>query len=56
MNVNEEMLTVEKVAELMCISKWGVLKQIERGILPAHKNGRRWYILKSELVQYVRNK
>lgn len=54
-NLNEEMMTVEKVAEILCISKWGVLKQIERGVITAHKHGRRWYIMKSELMQQLRN-
>ena len=54
-NINEQTLKVEETAELLGISKWGVLKRIERGLLPAHKNGRRWYVLKSELMDYLRS-
>ena len=55
-NVNEEALKVEQTAELLGISRWGVLKRIERGLLPAHKDGRRWYVLKSELMEYLRER
>ena len=54
-NINETSLKVEEVAELLGISRWGVLKRIERRLLPAHKDGRRWYLLKSELMEYLRN-
>lgn len=54
-NVNDRPLKVEETAELLGISRWGVLKRIERGLLPAHKNGRRWYLMKSELIEYLRN-
>ena len=54
-NVNDKPLKVEETAELLGISRWGVLKRIERGLLPAHKNGRRWYLMKSELIEYLRN-
>ena len=53
-NAADSILTVEKVAEFMGISKWGVLKKIERGQLPAHKNGRRWYMTRSELVDFLK--
>ncbi|MBR5657037.1 MAG: helix-turn-helix domain-containing protein [Prevotella sp.] len=54
-NINEKPLKVEETAELLGIGRWGVLKRIERGLLPTHKNGRRWYVLKSELMDYIRN-
>lgn len=54
-NVNDMLLKVEEAAELLGISRWGVLKRIERGLLPAHKDGRRWYLLKSELIEYLRS-
>jgi excisionase family DNA binding protein len=54
-NVNDRPLKVEETAELLGISRWGVLKRIERGLLPAHKNGRRWCLMKSELIEYLRN-
>lgn len=55
-NVNDKVLTVEEVAEKMGISPWGVRKQIQRGFLPAHKHGRRYYILNSELNETIREK
>ena len=55
-NINETTLKVEEVAELLGISRWGVLKRIERQLLPAHKDGRRWYLLKSELMEYLRER
>ncbi len=55
LNLNDEMMTVEQMADMLHISKWGVLKRIERGMIPAHKNGRRWYILKSELMKEIRS-
>lgn len=53
-NATDSPLTVEKVADYLGITKWGVLKKIERGQLPAHKNGRRWYMMRSELVEYLK--
>jgi len=53
-DVNDTVLSVEDVAEMLRISPWGVRKRILRGQLPAHKRGKRLYILKSELVDSIR--
>lgn len=55
-DINDEVLNVTQLSEMIGITKWGVLKRIERGIIPAHKEGRRWYVLKSEYVAQLRRK
>ena len=54
-DANDVILSVEEVAAMLKITVWGVRKRILRGKLPAHKRGRRLYILKSELVSYIRD-
>ena len=54
-DVNDTVLSVEDVAKMLRISSWGVRKRILRGQLPAHRQGRRLYILKSELVASIRS-
>ena len=55
-DINDEVINVRQLSEMLSISRWAVLKRIQRGIIPAHKEGTRWYILKSEYVAQLRNK
>lgn len=48
--------SVKQLANILGTSKWAVLKRIQRGALPAHKDGSTWYILKSEFIAHLRKK
>ena len=48
--------SVKQLANILGISQWAVLKRIQRGSLPAHKDGTAWYILKSEYIERLRRK
>ena len=50
----ETIWSVERLAEELGISRQAVRKRIERQLIPAHKNGRMWYILKSEYINSIR--
>ena len=53
-DLQDTIYSVGQFAQLIGLSKWAVLKRIQRGQLPAHKNGRCWYLLKSEIVALLR--
>lgn len=53
-DINDEALYVEDLAEMLGVSKWGILKRIERGQLKAKKNGSRWYVMKSVLIRTLK--
>ena len=53
-DLEEDILTTKKMAEILGISESGVLKRIKRDTLPAHKNGHMWYFLKTEVVRLLR--
>ena len=48
----ETIWSVAQLAELLGTSPQAIRKRINRGAIPAHKEGPSWYILKSE---YIRN-
>lgn len=50
----ETIWSVERLAEELGISRQAVRKRIERKLIPAHKKGRMWYILKSEYINSIR--
>lgn len=52
----DEVLTVEKVAEMLGVTKWAILKRIERKKMKPIKDGKRYYFLKSDLIRYMRVK
>lgn len=52
----ETVWSVEAMAEMLGISPQAVRKRILRGLIPAHKDGRLWYILKSEYISRLRSK
>ena len=48
------MLTVPDIAKMLQRKECTIRRRIENGLIPAHKMGRCWYILKSELVAGLR--
>lgn len=48
--------TVPQLADILGISCAAVRKRIQRGAIPAHKEGHSWYILKSEYIRNLRAK
>mgnify|MGYP002519595751 CR=1 FL=1 len=52
----EQVWTVETLAQMLGISAQGVRKRILKGLIPAHKEGRLWYVLKSEYISNLRSK
>lgn len=55
-DANDTIWSVAQLAAILGRSKWAVLKRIERGTIPAHKEGASWYILKSEYIAQLRKK
>lgn len=53
---DETIWSVQSFAEYLGISNQAVRKRIHRGLIPAHKSGRSWFILKSEYVKNLREK
>ena len=52
----ETVWSVDAMAKMLGISTQAVRKRILRGLIPAHKDGRLWYILKSEYISRLRAK
>lgn len=52
----ETVWSVNDMAKILGVSSQAVRKRILRGLLPAHKNGGMWYILKSEYISRLRSK
>lgn len=50
----ETVMSVGALAKELGISTQAVRKRIERKLIPAHKKGRLWYILKSEYISAIR--
>ena len=50
----ETVMSVSALAKELDISTQAVRKRIERKLIPAHKKGRLWYILKSEYINAIR--
>ncbi len=53
---SETVMTVNEFARFVSKSPEAIRKRIQRGLIPAHKEGRSWYILKSEYVSSLRRK
>lgn len=53
-DVNDELLTVTKVAIMLERSVEAIRKRIYQKQIPAFKQGRCWYIFKSELMAAIR--
>src|SRR5574344_2072519 len=55
LNASDTVYTVRDVANMLGRKECTIRRRIENGLLPAHKVGRCWYILKSEFVDGLRN-
>lgn len=53
--IQDTVYTVPDVARMFGRKECTIRKRIEKGLIPAHKMGRCWYILKSELVAGLRD-
>ena len=53
--IEEEILDAEKVALILNSSKKVVERELRDGKLAGHKRLNKWFILKSDLVAYIRN-
>ena len=53
-NASDTVYTVPDIARMFGRKECTIRKRIEKGQIPAHKMGRCWYILKSELVAGLR--
>ena len=52
----EVIYNITQLAKVLDVTPNTIRKRIRRGIIPAHKEGRFYYILKSEYVNALRNK
>ncbi|WP_281669196.1 helix-turn-helix domain-containing protein [Segatella buccae] len=55
LNTSDTVYTVPDIARMLGRKECTIRKRIEKGLIPAHKMGRCWYILKSELVAELRD-
>ncbi len=53
-NLEEDLLSAEKVAELLDVSKKIVERELREGKLKGFKRLKKWYIFKSDLYAYIR--
>ena len=54
--IAEEVLTTKEAAQMLKISQITIRKLIREAELPAHKMGRKWVFLKTEVLDWVRNR
>ena len=52
--IEEEILNAEQVAEILNSSKKVVEKELREGKLTGHKRLSKWFVLKSDLIAYIR--
>lgn len=55
-DTQEVIYNITQLAKVLDVTPNTIRKRIRRGIIPAHKEGRFYYILKSEYVNALRNK
>lgn len=55
LNTSDTVYTVPDIALMFGRKECTIRRRIENGQIPAHKMGRCWYILKSELVAGLRD-
>ena len=55
MAATERWLSVEEIANHLGISKETIYRWLERGRIPAHKVGKQWRFLASEVNEWVLN-
>lgn len=53
-DATDTVYTVPDIAKMLQRKECTIRRRIENGLIPAHKMGRCWYILKSELVAGLR--
>ena len=51
--VQDEVLTPDAVAEMLGKTREAVVADANRGNIPAHKRGSRWFFSKNELVRFL---
>ncbi len=54
-DANDKVLTIKEAAKILGITPCGVRKRIYRNMLPRHKQGKRLYLLHSDLVGIIRD-
>lgn len=55
LDTSDTVYTVPDIARMLGRKECTIRKRIENGLIPAHKMGRCWYILKSEFVAGLRD-
>lgn len=55
-DTQEVIYNIVQLAQVLNVTPNTIRKRIRRGIIPAHREGRYYYILKSEYVNALRNK
>ena len=53
--VPDEVLNLKQVAAMLDKSTDAVVKDAQRGLLPAHKRGKKYYFSKNELTTFLTN-
>lgn len=52
--ITDEVLTAREMAEFLKISTLTLRKRVHAGDLPAHRMGRKWVFIKSEVLEWLR--
>ena len=55
-NSEDKVWNVQTLAKELGTTADAVRKRIQRGLIPAHKEGRSWYVLKSEYINNLKRK
>lgn len=53
MNTEDEIMTINQVAEYLKISEITTYKLVQEGKIPAFKVGRHWRIMKEDLKEFI---
>lgn len=51
--VQDEVLMADGVAEMMGKTREAVVKDAQRGLIPAHRRGNKWFFSKNEIVKFL---
>ena len=52
--IEEEILNAEQVEEVLNYSKKVIERELREGKLAGHKRLSKWFVLKSDLIEYIR--
>ena len=55
LDTSDTVYTVPDIALMLGRKECTIRKRIEKGLIPAHKMGRCWYVLKSEFIAELRD-